>query len=47
MSSDFIAALLLLLNASRADAAVPAFREEPVLSARASLLGARLSRGAS
>jgi uncharacterized protein YkwD len=35
MSAQFIAALLMLINASRADAAVPAFREDPVLSARA------------
>ena len=35
MSANFVAALLMLINASRADAAVPAFREDPVLSARA------------
>jgi uncharacterized protein YkwD len=35
MSSPFVAALLMLINAARADAAVPAFREDPVLSGRA------------
>jgi uncharacterized protein YkwD len=35
MSAPFVAALLMLINASRADAAVPAFREDPSLSARA------------
>src|SRR5690349_12410854 len=35
MGSQFVTALLMLLNASRADAAVPAFREDPTLSARA------------
>lgn len=35
MSAQFVAALLMLLNASRADAAVPAFGEDSVLSARA------------
>lgn len=35
MSTNFAMALLLLLNASRADVQAPAFREDPVLSARA------------
>lgn len=35
MSANFAAALLMLINASRADSAVPAFREDPVLSNRA------------
>jgi uncharacterized protein YkwD len=35
MSSSFVAALLMLINASRADVQLPAFREDPVLSARA------------
>jgi len=35
MSASFVAALVMLINASRADAAVPAFREDPALSARA------------
>lgn len=32
MSANFVAAMLMLINAARADAAVPAFREDPVLS---------------
>ena len=35
MSSNFAMALVMLLNAARADAALPAFREDPTLSARA------------
>jgi uncharacterized protein YkwD len=35
MSSNFVAALLMLINAARADVQVPAFREDPALSARA------------
>jgi uncharacterized protein YkwD len=35
MSTNFVAALLMLLNASRADVQAPAFREDPALSARA------------
>jgi len=35
MSSNFAMALVMLMNAARADAAVPAFREDPALSARA------------
>ena len=35
MSSNFVAALLMLLNASRADVQLPAFREDPTLSGRA------------
>jgi uncharacterized protein YkwD len=33
--SSFAAALLMLINAARADLQVPPFREDPVLSARA------------
>ena len=35
MSSNFAMALVMLLNAARADAALPAFREDPTLSAHA------------
>ena len=35
MSSNFALALLMLINASRADVQLPAFREDPALSARA------------
>ena len=35
MSSQFVAALVMLINASRADASVAPFREDPTLSARA------------
>jgi len=35
MSSSIAVALVLLMNASRADAHVPAFAEDPTLSARA------------
>src|SRR6185295_15078464 len=35
MSSSIALALVLLMNASRADAQVPAFAEDPALSARA------------
>jgi len=35
MSSAFVAALVMLMNASRADVHMPAFREDPALSARA------------
>ena len=35
MSAHFVAALLMLLNAARADVQLPAFREDPTLSARA------------
>ena len=35
MSSSFVAALVMLMNASRADVHVPAFREDPTLSGRA------------
>jgi uncharacterized protein YkwD len=33
--NPFVAALVMLINAARADAAVPAFREDPTLSTRA------------
>jgi uncharacterized protein YkwD len=35
MNSTLVMALVMLLNVSRADAQVPALREDPVLSARA------------
>ena len=35
MSTNFVAALVMLMNASRADIQVPAFQEDPVLSGRA------------
>jgi uncharacterized protein YkwD len=35
MSATFVAALVMLMNAARADAHVPAFREDPTLTARA------------
>jgi uncharacterized protein YkwD len=35
MSTNFVAALVMLMNASRADVHVPAFREDPTLSGRA------------
>ena len=35
MSSGFVAALVLLLNAARADVHLPAFHEDPILSGRA------------
>jgi uncharacterized protein YkwD len=35
MSTQFVAAMLMLLNASRVDSGAPAFREDPTLSARA------------
>ena len=35
MSSNFAMALLMLMNAARADVQAPAFREDPTLSARA------------
>ena len=35
MSSGFVAALVLLLNAARADVPLPAFHEDPILSGRA------------
>ena len=35
MSSNIAMALMLLMNASRADVPLPAFREDPALSARA------------
>jgi uncharacterized protein YkwD len=35
MSANFVAALVMLMNASRADVHMPAFREDPVLSNRA------------
>src|SRR5436190_24163480 len=35
MSSNFVAGLLMLLNAARADVQLPPFREDPTLSARA------------
>ena len=35
MNSAIVTALVMLMNASRADAHVPAFREDPALSVRA------------
>jgi uncharacterized protein YkwD len=35
MSSTFVAALVMLMNAARADVHVPPFREDPILSDRA------------
>ena len=35
MSSSFVAALVMLMNASRADVHVPAVQEDPILSGRA------------
>ena len=35
MSAQFVAALLMLMNAARADVHAPALREDPTLSARA------------
>jgi len=43
MSAQFVAALLMLMNAARADVHAPAFREDPTLSARAH--SSRLSVG--
>ena len=42
MSSSIVVALLLLMNASRADAHVPAFAEDPALTARAQLRAERM-----
>ena len=35
MSSNFVAALVMLMNAARADVHVPALAEDPILSGRA------------
>ena len=42
MSPNFAMALLMLLNAARADVQAPPFREDPVLSARAQERAERL-----
>jgi uncharacterized protein YkwD len=42
MSSSIAIALVLLMNASRADAHVPAFREDPALSAGAQARAERM-----
>ncbi len=42
MNSAIVTALVMLMNASRADAHVPAFREDPALSARAQVRAERM-----
>ncbi len=42
MNSSIVTALVMLMNASRADAQMPAFREDPALTARAQVRAERM-----